>query len=157
ARRSAGVPPQLRQLHGARAQEELATELGLKPPDSIAYGGLPHAAFFGRSPEAPLLCNGKTVANLLQVHCASSLTPRRTALHGIIKYRCDPQHNRTDGQKLLANLARGEQGVAISGNLIGGSETPYGPVNRSSTHPTTFCRWRRLMNMAATVSDGFVG
>jgi hypothetical protein len=61
--------PQLRQLHGARAQEELTTELGLKPPHSIAYGGLPHTAFLGRPTEALLPRDGKAVTNLLQIHC----------------------------------------------------------------------------------------
>jgi hypothetical protein len=69
--------PQFRQLHGAPAQEEFAAQERLEPPNSIAYGGLPHAAFLGRSFEFPLLRDGKKVANLVEFHCASRLTATR--------------------------------------------------------------------------------
>jgi hypothetical protein len=66
--------PQFRQLHGAPAQEEFTAQEGLEPPNSIAYGGLPHATFLSRSHEVALLSDSKKVSNLLEFHCTSPFT-----------------------------------------------------------------------------------
>jgi hypothetical protein len=68
--------PQFGQVHGAPTHKEFTTQEGLEPPNSIAYGGLPHATFLSRSHEVALLSDSKKVSNLLEFHCTSPFDRR---------------------------------------------------------------------------------